>query len=375
MTSLTAPWLNGPARVVCAMLEDAGHQAWFVGGSVRNALIDAPVSDLDLSTDARPETVMKLARAAGLKAIPTGIDHGTVTIVSQGEPIEVTTFRRDVATDGRRAVVAFADTLEDDARRRDFTMNALYCDIRGKVADPLGGLPDLYARRICFIENPVTRIKEDYLRILRFFRFYAWYGDTDAGIDADGLAACAMYADGIDGLSAERVTSEMLKLLSAPDPAPAVAAMGQSGVLMHILPGAARDVIAVLVHLEQILGLNPDPIRRLVALGGERDRLRLSNAQQKAVDVRLVDMPLIELAYRNGANAATDRYLIEQASMTQPVDAARLDDFAAAAGQVFPLKAADLMPALQGVVLGKALKLAETKWIASGFTLTKADLL
>ncbi|MFT6456345.1 MAG: poly(A) polymerase, partial [Yoonia sp.] len=152
MTSLTAPWLNGPARVVCAMLEDAGHQAWFVGGSVRNALIDAPVSDLDLSTDARPETVMKLARAAGLKAIPTGIDHGTVTIVSQGEPIEVTTFRRDVATDGRRAVVAFADTLEDDARRRDFTMNALYCDIRGKVADPLGGLPDLYARRICFIE-------------------------------------------------------------------------------------------------------------------------------------------------------------------------------------------------------------------------------
>jgi poly(A) polymerase len=375
MTSLTAPWLNGPARVVCAMLEDAGHQAWFVGGSVRNALIDAPVSDLDLSTDARPETVMKLARAAGLKAIPTGIDHGTVTIVSQGEPIEVTTFRRDVATDGRRAVVAFADTMEDDARRRDFTMNALYCDIRGKVADPLGGLPDLYARRICFIENPVTRIKEDYLRILRFFRFYAWYGDTDAGIDADGLAACAMYADGIDGLSAERVTSEMLKLLSAPDPAPAVAAMGQSGVLMHILPGAARDVIAVLVHLEQILGLNPDPIRRLVALGGERDRLRLSNAQQKAVDVRLADMPLIELAYRNGANAATDRYLIEQASMTQPVDAARLDDFAAAAGQVFPLKAADLMPALQGVVLGKALKLAETKWIASGFTLTKADLL
>lgn len=375
MTLLTAPWLNGPARAVCAMLEDAGHQAWFVGGSVRNALIDAPVSDLDLSTDALPETVMKLANAAGLKVIPTGIDYGTVTIVSKGEPVEVTTFRRDIATDGRRAVVAFADTMEDDARRRDFTMNALYCDIRGKVADPLGGLPDLYARRICFIEDPVTRIKEDYLRILRFFRFYAWYGDTDAGIDADGLGACAMYADGIDGLSAERVTSEMLKLLSAPDPAPAVAAMGQSGVLMHILPGAAHDVVAVLVHLEQILGLDSDPIRRLVALGGERDRLRLSNAQQKAVDVRLTDMPLIELAYRHGANAATDRYLIEQVSMTQPVDVARLDDFVAAADQVLPLKSADLMPALKGAELGKALKLAEAKWIASGFTLTKADLL
>ncbi|MCO4847666.1 MAG: CCA tRNA nucleotidyltransferase [Yoonia sp.] len=375
MTMLDAPWLYGPARAVCAMLEDAGYQAWFVGGSVRNALIDAPVSDLDLSTDARPETVMTLAKAVGLKGIPTGIDHGTVTIVSKGEPIEVTTFRRDVATDGRRAVVTFADTMEDDARRRDFTMNALYCDIRGQVADPLGGLPDLHARQIRFIEDPVTRIKEDYLRILRFFRFYAWYGDTDAGIDADGLAACAMYADGIDGLSAERVTSEMLRLLSAPNPAPAVAAMGQSGVLMHVLPGSARDVVAVLVHLEQILGLDPDPIRRLVALGGERDFLRLSNAQQKAVDVRLADMSLTELAYRHGASAATDRYLIEQAGMTQPVNAARLDDFAAAAGQVFPLKAADLMPALKGAALGKALKQAEEKWIASGFTLTKSDLL
>ncbi|MFT4742836.1 MAG: poly(A) polymerase [Yoonia sp.] len=375
MTVLDAPWLYGPARAVCLMLEGAGYQAWFVGGAVRNALIDAPVSDLDLSTDARPETVMMLAKAAGLKAIPTGIDHGTVTIVSKGEPVEVTTFRRDVATDGRHAVVAFSDTMEDDARRRDFTVNALYCDMRGQVADPLDGLPDLRVRRIRFIENPVTRIKEDYLRILRFFRFYAWYGDTDAGIDADGLAACAMYADGLDALSAERVTSEMLKLLSAPDPAPAVAAMGQSGVLMHILPGSARDVVAVLVHLEQILGLDPDPIRRLVALGGERDCLRLSNAQQAAVDVRLADMPLTELAYRHGAGAATDRYLIEQASMTQPVDAKRLADFESAAGQVFPVRAADLMPALQGAALGKALRLAEAKWIESGFTLTKADLL
>ncbi|MEJ6747705.1 MAG: CCA tRNA nucleotidyltransferase [Yoonia sp.] len=375
MTTLNAPWLHGPARGVCTMLEDAGYQAWFVGGVVRNALIDAPVSDLDLSTDALPETVMSLAKAAGLKAIPTGIDHGTVTIVSNGEPVEVTTFRRDVATDGRHAVVAFSDSMEDDARRRDFTMNALYCDIRGKVADPLGGLRDLHAHRVRFIEDPVTRIKEDYLRILRFFRFYAWYGDTDAGIDADGLAACAMYADGLDGLSSERVTSEMLKLLSASDPAPAVAAMGQSGVLMHILPGAARDVVAVLVHLEQILRLDSDPIRRLVALGGERDCLRLSNAQQKAIDVRLADMPLTELAFRHGANAATDRYLIEQASMTQPVDPARLVDFEAAAVQIFPLNAVDLMPALQGAALGKSLKLAEAKWIASGFTLAKADLL
>ncbi|MEN9010800.1 MAG: CCA tRNA nucleotidyltransferase, partial [Yoonia sp.] len=164
MTQLDASWLNGPARAVCEMLERAGHQAWFVGGCVRNALIDAPVSDFDLSTDALPDVVMSLAKDAGLKAIPTGIDHGTITVVSDGILVEVTTFRRDIATDGRRAVVAFADNMRDDALRRDFTMNALYCDMRGHVADPLNGLPDLTARRVVFIEDPATRIKEDYLR-------------------------------------------------------------------------------------------------------------------------------------------------------------------------------------------------------------------
>ena len=171
---ITADWLSSDAaQTVCRMLTDAGYQAWFVGGCVRNALIDAPVSDLDLSTNARPDTVVELAKAAGLKAIPTGIDHGTITVVAGGEPFEITTFRKDVATDGRRATVAFADDMESDARRRDFTMNALYADQDGIVADPLNGLPDLQARRVRFIENPDQRIKEDYLRILRFFRFHA----------------------------------------------------------------------------------------------------------------------------------------------------------------------------------------------------------
>jgi len=147
------------------------------------------VSDLDLSTTAWPDVTMQLAQDAGLKAIPTGIDHGTITVVVDGIPFEITTFRKDIVTDGRRAVVTYADTMEDDARRRDFTMNALYCDADGVVADPLGGLPDLQARRVRFIEDPDQRIKEDYLRILRFFRFHAWYGNDDAGIDAEGLAA------------------------------------------------------------------------------------------------------------------------------------------------------------------------------------------
>ena len=375
MTKVTADWLHGPAKSVCAMLTDAGYQAWFVGGCVRNALIGAPVSDLDLSTDAHPETVITLAKAAGLKVIPTGIDHGTVTVVAQNIPFEITTFRRDVATDGRRAVVAFAKTMIEDARRRDFTMNALYCDIDGVVADPLGGLPDLMARRVRFIDDAEQRIKEDYLRILRFFRFYAWYGDPSEGIDADGLAASAQNTDGLESLSQERVTAELLKLLGAPDPAPAVAAMGAGGVLRAVLPGAAPEVLSVLVHVEAQADVAPDQIRRLVALGAEHTALRLTNAHKKRIELLTGDDGLMGLAYRHGAGLAMDRALIEAASLGQPFAPALGEKIEFAAEQVFPLSAADLMPEKQGAALGQALREAQEKWIASAFTLTKADLL
>ncbi len=175
MKRISADWLTGKQpQAVCAMLTEAGHQAWFVGGCVRNALIGAPISDIDITTDAPPERVTILAKNAGFHPVPTGFDHGTVTVVVQGHPFEVTTFRHDVETDGRRAVVAFANTIEDDAHRRDFTMNALYAAPDGLVADPLGGLPDLEARRVRFIDDAHDRIREDYLRILRFFRFHAW---------------------------------------------------------------------------------------------------------------------------------------------------------------------------------------------------------
>ncbi|WP_458792090.1 CCA tRNA nucleotidyltransferase [Yoonia sp. MH D7] len=375
MTRLTAPWLNGPAQTVCAMLTDAGHQAWFVGGCVRNALINAPVSDLDLSTDARPNRVMDLAQSAGLKAVPTGIDHGTVTVIANGIPFEITTFRRDVATDGRRAVVAFADTMLEDAGRRDFTMNALYCDALGEISDPLNGLPDLYKRHVRFINDADQRIKEDYLRILRFFRFHAWYGDPAGGIDADGLAACAANLDGLSGLSKERITSELLKLLTAPDPAPALASMAAAGVLGQILPGATSQIIAVLVHVEQQAGLSPDPIRRLVAMGGMRDGLRLTTKHEKLITQLSGTQSLATLAYNHGANIALDRAAIEAASLGQQLDPATIQLTQFAASQTFPLKAADLMPALQGAALGTALKNAQDDWIASGFKLTKQDLL
>ena len=377
MTKITASWLTDPsAQRVCKVLTDAGYQAWFVGGCVRNALLDATVADLDLSTDAHPNVVTALAQAAGLRVVPTGIDHGTVTILAENTPFEITTFRRDVATDGRRATVAFADNMTDDALRRDFTVNALYADAQGNIADPLGGLPDLHARRIRFIEDANMRIKEDYLRILRFFRFYAWYGDVDAGPDADGLAACADNIEGLQQLSLERVTSELLKLLAAPDPAAAVASMAATGALGQILPGANPAVLAVLVHVELQAGMSPDPVRRLAVLGGDPvDVLRLSKDQAKRLDQIGAAMPHIEAAYRFGAAIGMDRIAIEAASIGHEIDPNIAQRVQNAASQTFPVTAADFMPTLHGPALGRALKAAEARWIASDFTLTKVDLL
>ena len=277
---LSADWLHAPAVIqVMNALKAQGNQALFVGGSVRNGLLGVPCTDIDISTDARPEKVIALAKAADLKSVPTGIEHGTITIVVDKQPFEVTTFRKDVETDGRRAVVAFSDDIKDDARRRDFTMNAIYARADGTVVDPLNGLPDLLARHLRFIEDPDQRIAEDYLRILRFFRFTAQYGDPALGIDANGLAACAAGLDGLDTLAKERIGAEMRKILAADDPAPALAAMEMSGVLSRVLVGATAKYIPFLTHIEQQEFV--DWMTRLVVLGGsgQVDTLRLTNAE------------------------------------------------------------------------------------------------
>lgn len=379
---LTGDWITAPAtQAVCAALTTSGYRVFFVGGCVRNAILRVPVDDIDMATDAPPDTVIRLAGAAGLKSVPTGIDHGTVTVVSDGTPHEVTTFREDVDTFGRHAKVAFGSDLTADARRRDFTMNALYAQPDGTVLDPLDGIDDLVARRVRFIGDAGTRIREDYLRILRFFRFHAQYGDPEARLDADALAACAANLDGLADLSRERIGAEMRKCLAAPDPAPAMAAMQAAGVLARILPGADAGTLAPMVHLEAQTGTEPGAIRRLAVLGGVdvAARLRLSRAETKTL-TRLHEasaslMSAAELGYRYGYEAGRDALLVRAASMGAALDQGAVADCARGARAQFPVKADDLKPAYAGPALGQRLRDLESRWIASGFTLTREDLL
>jgi poly(A) polymerase len=381
VTRVDGPWRAAPrTQAVCAALTGAGFRALFVGGCVRNALLGRPVADIDIATDAVPETVMALAAAAGLHPVPTGIDHGTVTVVNEGQPFEVTTFRRDVETFGRRATVAFATDIAKDARRRDFTMNALYVEPDGTLVDPLGGLPDVIARRVRFVGEPERRIAEDTLRILRFFRIHAWYGDPLAGLDPDGLAACAALQAGLDGLSRERVGAETAKLLAAPDPAPSVAAMAAAGILARVLPGADASALAPLVHLEAEAGLAPRWQRRLATLGHGEDwprRLRLSRADAKALaataEALAAGEPDAVAAYRHGAEAARDAALVRAASAGARPPPGLEAELARGAGAVLPVRAADLP--LAGRALGEALRRAEDRWIASGLRLDAPALL
>lgn len=378
---VTGDWLTADhTQAVFDALQTDGHRAFAVGGCVRNALFGVAVTDVDIATDATPDEVQSLAHAAGLKSVPTGIDHGTITVVSGGVGYEVTTFRADVQTDGRHAVVRFSTDAAQDAARRDFTINALYADAAGLVYDPLGGLTDLRARRIRFIGAAKDRIVEDYLRILRYFRFSAWYGDPDLGFDPDALAAIADTLEGLGQLSRERIGAEMLKLLSAPDPAPAVAAMVQTGALQRIVPGAIADALAPLVHFETELGLVPDPIRRLACLGPvEPVGLRLSKKQTQQLEqyqtLTAVAGAPAELGYRYGADVARDVYLLRSALFEMPLNPDALSKADMGARQVCPVTARDLMPDYSGAALGARLRQIETRWIASDFSLSKSELL
>lgn len=288
-----APWLERPqTQAIFRALEAEGYEARAVGGSVRNALLGEPVTDVDIATPATPEVITRICEAAGMKCVPTGLDHGTVTVISGGVPFEITTLREDVETFGRRATVAFTADWAADARRRDFTMNALYCRADGTVIDPLGGFADLAQRRVRFIGDAAQRIREDYLRILRLFRFHAEYGQGPP--DHDSLVACVREREGLATLSAERIRAELMKLLVAPGSVPTIMSMHDFGLLTLLLGLAQRPNLFVrTVQIETDLDLPPDPILRLSSLAVAveedmehlADRLRLSNAEHESLQV------------------------------------------------------------------------------------------
>ena len=379
---LTGAWLNNAnLRRVLSVLSANGAEAYMVGGCVRNSLLGRDISDIDIATSLKPQETLDYARKAGIKAIPTGADHGTITLVENDDTFEVTTFRKDIDTNGRQATVVFSDRLEEDAKRRDFTINALYADLEGKVIDPLGGLEDLKKRRLRFIEDPAQRIREDYLRILRYFRFYAWYANPDNGFDAKALDAIAQNVEGLELLSRERIGAEMLKLLSAPDPAPALATMQQIGVLPAFLPGSDTRALPLILHFEHITGISLNALTRLASLGGSKvsERLRLSKKQSHALALMREHMGstmgIGELSYRFGAILAESILLLRAAQFETQPHSVELEAITRGAEAHFPIKAQDLDPALKGAALGTTLKRLEQRWIDSGFRLSKLDLL
>ncbi len=390
---ITGSWMASPAaRAVMTALEAARPaSARYVGGCVRNTLRGAPVEDIDIATQLAPPQVMAALESAGIRAIPTGIEHGTVTAVHDGSPVEITTLRRDVETDGRRAVVAFTEDWAEDAARRDFRLNAIYAGADGRLFEIIpGSIGDALSGRVIFIGEAGQRLAEDYLRILRFYRFNAWYG---AGIDPAGQAACAAHRQGLKGIAAERIWKEMKRTLAAPDPAPALTAMEEAGVLGLLLPGAVAGLLPAVIACEQAAGLGADPMRRLMALIPRRlseaaraaNALRMSNDEAARLSawakpglghvLGLDEAGLRAALYRHGPEAVADRAVVEAAS-----GGSGAQHVLALAGRWvrpdFPLGGEDALAAgLEGAEIGARLRALEEDWIASDFSLGRDVLL
>ncbi|ALG71523.1 tRNA nucleotidyltransferase [Azospirillum thiophilum] len=386
------PWMTAPeSRAVFAALAAGGADARFVGGCVRDAWLGRPVKDIDIATHAPPERVMELLTAAGIRVIPTGIAHGTVTALCGSKPYEITTLRRDVETFGRHARVEFTDDWVEDAARRDLTMNALSCTPDGEMFDPFGGLADLAAGRVRFVGEAWRRIDEDVLRLLRFFRFHAHYGRGEP--DREALEACRDLAPRLPTLSGERVRGELFRLLTAPCAAAVWRLMMGQGIMVHLLPEAMdTDRLERLIVVERDLGLVPDPTRRLAAvLDSDRpgalraaDALRLSNHERDRL-LALVEPPVVlapaddrralrQGLYRVGdAELFADLLLIAVAIHDGPLDLTMLRAALAVAADLprlrLPIAGRDLLAlgVPRGPAVGMTLKRIEGWWIAEDF--------
>jgi poly(A) polymerase len=392
--------MSAPATTaVFDALEAAGGPdcARFVGGVVRNALIGQPIGDIDVATTLTPEAVTKALQAAGVRAVPTGVEHGTVTAVHQHQPVEVTTLRRDVETDGRRAVVAFTTDWREDAMRRDFTLNSLYARRDGTLYDPTGhGVADARAGRIVFVGDPEQRLREDHLRSLRFFRFLAWYGRGEP--DAAAIAAITALKDKVANLAAERISAELLKLLAAKDPRAAVRLMRATGVLEVVLP-APLDLarFEALVGIETVALGETDALLRLAALlpdeptagVGVAERLRLSNAERDRLEAALAPSPPIAaglspqqvraIVYRSGARTFRDRAKLAWAAAGGDAEAWRalLDVADGWTPPALPVSGADVLAAgaPHGPRVGETLRALEAWWIADDFSADREAVL
>jgi poly(A) polymerase len=382
-------WMDAPAtQSVMRALTADGAKALFVGGCVRNTLLGRKVDDIDIATETAPQETMRLLQAAGIKTVATGVEHGTVTAVAEGRPFEVTTLRRDAETFGRKARVEFTDDWLEDARRRDFTFNALYCDAEGALYDPFDGRADLKKGRVRFVGSAAARIAEDYLRVFRFFRFLAWYGKPPP--DEEAIEAIGVAAPLLTGLSGERVQKEMLKLLAAPDPAPVVGLMYDEGVLEHWLPEAPGiGRLVSLLALEKATGMAGDPLRRLMALLDDdadidaiASRWRLSRAVQTRLALGLAHEPKLvsldaksmrALVYRIGNQAATDRLALHvirsRIGASHPALTGALSVVRDWRAPKFPLSGADVLAlGIQpGTDVGLLLGAVEDWWIAGDF--------
>lgn len=375
-------WLRNPsAQKLSKLYKNFGYQVLFVGGCVRNTILKKPVTDIDLATDAQPEEIIKIAKENNIRFVPTGLVHGTITLIIDNTHYQITTFRTDFDHDGRYAKVEFTESLLLDASRRDLTINALYCNHVGEVIDPLNGLDDIKKQKIKFIGNPNERIKEDNLRILRFFRFQAIYGNKNLEIDSIALEACHNHKSKLAALSKERITSELRKILSAPNPLEVIIKMNETGVLNELFQKVSIDSLGAYLKTEEKFKININWLGRLLSLQvtQEEERLKLTRCEFKflkqtksAIENQI---HVLEFSYYNGVENGKIYAILQNFRHNIILSKNLLNQINSLATKKFPITAKDLMPEINGKKLGEALRSLEDRWIKSNFTLSKKELL